>query len=307
MTPRLTGYLISITGVSIWSTTPIFVGYLITHYHMPALLLAFWRNLFVCLVLVPALLIFRPSLLKAGFDQLKLFFSYGLFLALFNSIWTISVKANGAGVATVLAYSSASFTAVMAWRFFQEKLGFLKISSVILSITGCIMVTNAFRPDMWKLNPIGIATGILSGIMFACYNMVGKEASKRNINPWKSLFYSFAFGSVFILVFNMFSFLPGAAGNIENILPELTADGWLVLLGLSVPSILGYGMYIASMDYLPVSIASLLATTEPVMTAILAYILLHERMTFSQIIGSGLILSAVTIVQFEKDETAGII
>jgi drug/metabolite transporter (DMT)-like permease len=55
------------------------------------------------------------------------------------------------------------------------------------------------------------------------------------------------------------------------------------------------------MNYLPASITSLLATTEPAMTAVEAYIFLDERMSLVQIIGSLIILSAVLIVQLERE------
>lgn len=56
-----------------------------------------------------------------------------------------------------------------------------------------------------------------------------------------------------------------------------------------------------SMNYLPASITNLLATLEPAMTSVEAYIFLDERMTFLQIIGGLIILSAVLIVQLEKE------
>jgi drug/metabolite transporter (DMT)-like permease len=71
-------------------------------------------------------------------------------------------------------------------------------------------------------------------------------------------------------------------GGVNNVLPKL-------------------GKLVMSMNYLPASITNLLATLEPAMTAAEAYIFLHERMTVIQIIGSLIILSAVLIVQLEKE------
>ena len=115
------------------------------------------------------------------------------------------------------------------------------------------------------------------------------------------MLYSFAFGSVFILTFNLFPVLPGAAGTFKGLMPDLPMNGWLILIALSfVPTVLGFGLYITSMNFLPVSIVSLLATLEPAMTAMEAYVFLDERMTIVQIAGSIIILSAVIIVQLDK-------
>jgi drug/metabolite transporter (DMT)-like permease len=301
--PHLTkGYFIAMIGVMFWSFTGVLIGYLVINYKMPALLVAFWRDLFVCVVLLPSLFLIRRSLLHIHVSQIGFYTFYGLILALFNSIWTLSVKTNGAAVATVLGYSSAGFTAILAWWLFREKLGLPKIVAVILSLGGCVMVANAYSQEMWKLNPLGISTGLLSGLLFAGYNLLGKEAARRKANPWTSMLYSFAFGSLFVMIFNLFPILPGAAGSFKRLLPNLPVDGWFVLILLSfVPTVLGYGLYIASMSYLPVSIASLLATSEPVMTAVEAYVFLDERMTMIQIVGGLIILSAVLVVQLEKN------
>jgi drug/metabolite transporter (DMT)-like permease len=297
------GYIVAIVGILFWSTTGVFIAYLITNYGMPALLLAFWRNLLVCVALAPMLLITRRSLLRIETSQIPFYALYGFVLAVFNSIWTLSVQANGAAVATVLAYSSAAFTAIMAWWIFKEAIRLPKMIAIVLSLIGCVLVSNAYDPAMWNLNPIGIATGLLSGILFGVYNMFGKETARRKINPWTALLYSFAFSSVFTFLFNLIPFVPGTAGSLERILPTLPVNGWIVLIILSfIPTVLGFGLYNMSMNYLPASVASLLATSEPAMTAVEAYIFLHERMTIIQIVGSLIILSAVIIVQFERQQ-----
>jgi len=177
------GYLIAIIGITLWSTTGVLIVYLVTSFNLPALLLAFWRNVLVCAALVPALFLARRSLLRISVSQVRFYVSYGLILGVFNSIWVLSAKANGAAVATVLAYTSASFTALLAFWLFKESLGALKILAVILSFIGCILVSNAYSGEMWKLNSLGILTGLLSGLLFAGYTLVGKEAARRKINP----------------------------------------------------------------------------------------------------------------------------
>ena len=296
------GYVIAIIGIVMWSTTGVFISYIVTTYNIPTLTLAFWRNLFVCAALAPIFFLFRRSLLRLSRSQIKLYISYGLVLAIFNSIWVLSVQENGAAVATVLAYSSAGFTAIFAFWLFKEKLGLPKITAIILSLAGCILVSNAYNPDMWTLKPLGISTGLISGVVFAGYTLYGKEAARREINVWTSLLYSFAIGSLFLLLFNLFPILPGAAGSLKALWPDMPIQGWLVLLFLSLgPTTLGFGLYNASMNYLPASITNLLATTEPVMTAVEAYLFLDERMTPTQIAGGVIILFAVLIVRLEKE------
>ncbi|HUN09307.1 MAG TPA: DMT family transporter [Aggregatilineales bacterium] len=301
MNPVTKGYLIAMVGIVLWSTTGVFVGYLITTYDMPPLLLAFWRNLLVSIAMLPVLYVIRRSLLRITMQQLRFFVFFGLILALFNSIWILSVEANGAAVSTVLAYSSAGFTAILAWWLFREPLSPIKITAVTLSLIGCVLVAEAYDPQIWKVNLLGILTGIASGVLFAGYNLMGKEAAQRQINPWTSLLYSFIFGSVFTLLFCLIPGVPGGVVGLAGLMPQLPADGWLILLVLSfIPTLLGFGLYNVAMKYLPASVASLLATTEPAMTTVEAYLFLNERMSVIQIVGSLVILFAVVMIRFDK-------
>ena len=303
MTRSIRGYIIAMTGIVFWSTTGTLISYLIIHYHLAALTLAYWRGLFVCVALAPTLFLFRRSLLRIRRADLGFFLLNGLILAVFNSIWSVSVQANGAAVATVLGYSSAGFTAILALWIFKEKLGPWKMLAIVLSLSGCVLVSNALDASMWQLNPLGVITGLLSGLLFAFYSLMGKEAARRGINSWTAMLVSFFISTQFIMLFNLLPFLPGAAGSLKAIWPHLALDGWGVLILLSFgPTVLGFGLYNLAMNYLPAGTTNLLATSEPAMTTLQAYIFLGERMTLIQLIGSLVILAAVFIVQLDEEK-----
>ena len=101
------GYTIALISVAILSTTAIFIRYLTQTYGLPALILACWREFFVFLTLLSILALVRRSLLRVERKHLRYLVFYGLMLALFNSLWTLSVSLNGAAVSTVLVYCSA--------------------------------------------------------------------------------------------------------------------------------------------------------------------------------------------------------
>ena len=303
---RLTkGYLIAVIGTVIWSFTAVFIRYLTETYHLPPLVLAFWRDLVVCGALSLVFVTFKPALLRVDRRHLKFLFFYGFLLSIFNSLWTVSVALNGAAVATVLAYSSAAFTAVLAWRFFQESLGRVKLLAVALSILGCAFVSGAYNPAAWQVNPLGIITGLLSGIAFAGYSLMGKASSQRSINPWTTLLYTFSFGTVFLLVYNIFpAWLPGIHSTPDLLWLGRAWAGWgvLILLGIG-PTIGGYGLYTVSLTYLPASVANLVATLEPSMTAVLAYLFLGERLTSPQLFGSALVITGVIILRLNESRS----
>lgn len=295
------GYSIAIASAVILSTTAIFIRYLTQTYQMPALVLAFWRDLFVALTLLPLLALLRPGLLRIERKDLRYLILYGLVLAIFNSLWTLSVALNGAAIATVLAYCSAGFTALLGWWFLKERLDWAKIVAVTLSLGGCVLVSGALDMAAWSANFIGILTGILSGLLYAVYSLMGRSASQRSLNPWTTLLYTFAFAAAFLLLFNLLPVesLPGKALQTVDLLwLGNSVPGWSILFLLAAgPTLAGFGLYNVSLGYLPSSVANLIVSLEPAITAVIAYILFGEILNGVQIFGSLMILAAVVFLR----------
>jgi len=300
------GYSFAILGALFLSTTSIIIRHMTLTYQIPALILAFWRNVFVVATLIPAFLIFNKSFLKIDRSHLLFLTFFGFVVAIFNSFWTLSVSINGAAVATVLVYCSAGFTVILGWWLLRERLTWIKAVAVILSLGGCVLVAEAYQPAMWDTNLSGIMTGILSGLSYAAYSLMGRSASNKGLSPWTTLLYSFGFAGVFLLLFNLIpgDFFIGKAVDAADLMWLGNRwDGWIILILLSaIPTLGGFGFYNVSLSYLPSSIANLIATMEPAFTSITAYFFLAERLTPIQIFGSIVTLSGVVFLRlFENN------
>ena len=295
------GYSVAVASAVILSTTAIFIRHLTQTYQIPALVLAFWRDLFVALSLLSVLVLLRPGLLKIERNHLRYLVIYGLVLAIFNSLWTLSVALNGAAISTVLAYCSAGFTALLGWWFLQERLDWSKFVAVALSLGGCVLVSDALNLAAWSANFTGILTGILSGLLYAIYSLMGRSASQRNLNPWTTLLYTFGFAAAFLLLFNLLpvGYVPGKANPATDLLwLGNSLPGWGTLLVLAAgPTLAGFGLYNVSLGYLPSSVANLIVSLEPAFTAVMAYILFGEILNGTQVFGSLMILTAVIFLR----------
>ncbi len=295
------GYATALLSAAILSTTAIFIRHLTTDYNMPALVLAFWRASIVVLTLLPILAIWHRPLLRISPSHRRYLFFYGFLLSIFNALWTLSVAVNGAAVATVLAYSSAAFTAILGRWLLQERLDGGKIFAILLCLVGCVLVAEAYDVYAWRTNPLGIVTGVLSGLAYAVYSLMGRSASQRGLNPWTTLFFTFAFGALFLLAYNLTPgvSLPGAAAeSVELLWLQRSLAGWSLLFLLAAgPTLLGYGMYNVSLSYLPSSTVNLIVTLEPAFTATFAYLLFGERLNAIQLAGSFMIISGVVVLR----------
>jgi drug/metabolite transporter (DMT)-like permease len=302
------GYAIALAAAAILSTTAIFIRQLTAAYHMPALVLAVWRDGLVCVSLVPALALLSPSRLRVERRHLPYLVGYGLVLAVFNATWTLSVALNGAAVSTVLVYSSAAFTAVLGWWLLGERLGWGKLTAVAVSLAGCALVSGALEPAAWSTNLLGVVTGILSGLCYAGYSLLGRSASQRGLDPWTTVLYTFAFAAVFLLAVNLGSggLVPGAATRPADLMWLGNAvTGWALLFLLAAgPTVAGFGLYNVSLTYLPSSVANLVVSLEPVFTGATAYAVFGERLNAMQLAGSSLILAAVVFLRVYEARTS---
>lgn len=296
------GYTICIVATVLWSSAAVFIRYLTETYQIPPLVLAFWRDLTVALVIMAVLALLRPSQLRLDSKHTAFILVYGFILSIFNALWTVSVDLNGAAVSTVLAYSSAAITAVAGWRFLGESLGWVKAIAVTLSLAGCVFVSGAYDPSAWRLNPVGVTTGLLSGAAFAGYSLMGRLSSERQLYPWTAMVYTFGIAAFLLFSYNLASdWFPAGVGSKQFLWLGADLSAWLVLVVLAiVPTIGGYGLYSVSLTYLPASVANVIATLEPAMTALLAYLFLGESFTSPQWLGSFLILGGVLLLRLRE-------
>lgn len=299
------GFLAALGGAFFLSFTGILIRLLIVNYQMPALVLAYWRELFVAIILGGILPLIQPNLVKGFKGHLLFLTAFGLSLALMNALWTLSVSINGAAVATALVYVSGAFSALLGWLFLREKLTGIKLVAVVISFFGCVLVVNAYDPATWQLNLLGIFTGVTAGLIYAVYSLLGRRASQLGINPWASLFAAFSAASCFMLLINLGlgSQIPGGAAEPKEMFWLGNAwFGWGILLLLAAgPTLLGFGLYNISLHHLPASVANLIVTIEPVFTATVAFFLLGEVLTVIQILGGGMILVGVILLRISTE------
>jgi drug/metabolite transporter (DMT)-like permease len=302
---RLTrGYALAISSAAILSTTAILIRHLTQAYALPALVLAFWRDGFAALTVLPVLAWLRPSALRVSRANLSFLATYGLVLAAFNALWTHSVALNGAAISTVLVYCSVGFTTLLGRWLLHERLDAIKLLVVAVSLGGCGLVSGALDRAAWQANALGILTGTTSGLCYAVYSVMGRAASGRRLNPWTTLLYTFGFAALYLLLFNLMPgrLFPGKAARPADLLwLRDSLAGWTVLFLLAAgPTVLGFGLYNISLGNLPSSVANLILTLEPVFTAGIAALVLGERFTSVQVGGSLMILAGVVILRVHQ-------
>ena len=295
------GYTSALLSASILATTGICIRYLTEIHGMEPLVLAFWRNIILVATLLFILECAYPVLIEIKRTDLLKLFGNGLILALFNYLWIISVTFNGAAVATFLVYSSAPFTVLLGRIVLKEPLNTGKVTAVLLALSGCLLVSAGAHSESFQYSNYGLLMGLGSGLCFAIYSLSGSSAKSDGLNSWTIMLYSFGFAALFLFMAKLVTAFT--VSEISTLLPSYfslgsSVSGWTIMIILAIgPTLIGFGLYNVSLGYLPSSVVNLIATTEPPLTAILAFLILGERLSQYQIFGSCLIITAVILLK----------
>ncbi len=302
------GVALALGATGLWSTTGIFIDPLVSRYHLTPVQLTFWRCLFVVAALLVQAAGGRRQATDAGkrFSRLSplaprltgrevpYYIAYGLGgLALFNVAWSASVAVNKAAVATALLYCAPVFVALGAWALYRERVSAAQSGAIVINLIGCALVAGASHTASVLHNPAGLAWGLASGATYAAYILFGKGAARLSRRGTPTvLFYTFGIAALGLLAFGLLTQGPAL------LTPRLDLWGWLLLVGLSLgPTLAGYALFTASLAHLSSTVASLLTTLEPPITAVLALVLLGRVMSPSQWLGTALIVTGVLLIQ----------
>src|SRR5579859_3621758 len=117
---RYRGIAFALLATLLWSTTGLFIGQLVTIYHLSPVAISAWRALLVALALLVWTILRRPAALRITPRMLPFYLAYGLIgVALFNVAWSWSVQVNRPAVATALVFCAPIFVALGDRLFFR--------------------------------------------------------------------------------------------------------------------------------------------------------------------------------------------
>jgi DME family drug/metabolite transporter len=282
---------LALTAALLWATLGLFYEGLAAQ-GLPRLTIVFCRAAIAALILFLVLAWRQPERLRLERSDWLLFAIFGLTgVAAFYSVYIYAVDLIGMGVAAVLMYTAPAWVTLLGTVLLGEPLTPLRGTAVLLACAGCVLVGRAYDLASVRLNLLGILAGLGAGLTYGLYTLFSKIAQRR-YTAWTTLAYALGLGSLFMLPLQSPAALLRALTT-----PSLVL--WLLLLGL-VPTLGGGVAFNAALRLVPASNVSIVATLEPAIAALLGSVFLGERLGAPQLIGMGLILSAVLILQRES-------
>lgn len=239
------------------------------------------------ILLLIIILIKDKKLLEIKLKDLPIFFGMGLG-CLGSSVfylWDIEMVGSSA-VPALLLDTSPIFVLIMSVIFLKEKITYIKVISLILTIAGVLLVTGIFNTKS-AVNFIAVLIGLSAGISYAIYSIV----NKRGIEKYNSLtltFYAFLIASIIYVPFS------GIFGNL-GLLVDVKSVGFSLGLGV-VSTVLPFVLYSLGLKKLPASKVSIFANIELVVAAIVGVLYFNDEFSLLKILGFVLVLTSIILL-----------
>lgn len=282
----ITGYLYIMAAASCWGVIGIF-SFIAFSQGLEPMEVAFWRALLAWFFFGGQALLRKETY----FDKkdIPLLVLFGLFgIALFYISYLYAVKNGGAAFASVLLYTAPAWVIVCSFFIYREKLTSNKILAAALVVGGVFLIsrTGGNTNSAGELGIVAVLAGLASGFCYSLYYTIGKYFSSR---------YSSANLFLFVLPVGVLGILP-----FVNFVHK-TPLAWGALISVAFFStFLANHCYYLGLKKLEAGKASLVATLEPVVAAIAAYIILGEYFTVLGYFGAVMIVGAVILTIIRK-------
>ncbi len=241
----------------------------------------------------------RPRVLRVAPRDLPLLAAYGVVgYALFETLYFATLQHTSVALAAAMLYTAPAFVLVIGWTTRQERFEGRRLLPLALVMTGVFLVTGAARALLTgdvAVSWLAAGLGLASGFTYGLFTWFGKLSSGR-LPPTVLVFYVFLFSTVA---------LSFAAPPWLIVVRHPGAVWVVVALGL-VPTLGAYILYQNALHHVSASSASMLASVEPVVAALLGYLLLGERLAWERVLGIGVIVAAAALLGRMGEGPAGI-
>jgi drug/metabolite transporter (DMT)-like permease len=188
-----------------------------------------------------------------------------------------------ASLLSLLLYTFPAIVAAAAVALGRERLDGRRLAALALASGGLVLVVAGAGGG--ALDPLGAALGLGAAVVYSTYILVSEGIAAR-LRP-QVLSALVCTGAAVPLV-------VGAAVLGELRPGDLTVAGWSWLACLAVVStVASISLFFAGLPRVGPTTASILATVEPLVTVLLAFLVFGELLGASQLAGGALVLAAV--------------
>ena len=236
----------------------------------------------------------KSQLKLKHWKDIRYFFGTGIVsFAFFSWAYMKAVNLTNLGVAAVLLYTAPTFVMLFSILLFGEKMTKTKGIVLLMTFVGCIFVTGLLEGGLaftWQ----GIGIGLAAGVGYALYSIFGTYAIKAGYGSLTISLYTFIMATIVMTCLT----------EPVEVVTQITEMGqWPLAISFALlTTVLPYLTYTKGLSGLPASKASVTATIEPVVAALLGIFVFHESVSMLKLTGIVLVLSSVVVMSRQSEK-----
>jgi drug/metabolite transporter, DME family len=260
------------------------------------LILSQARTTFSFVVVAIGLLVLRgPGRLRMPWRDLIKVLALGLGgIAVSNYCYYLAIQRTNVATAIIVQYTAPVWVLLYMLARRIEKPTRSKMVSVLLAITGIVLVIGLVGQGKLHLDSVGVIAALIAAFSFAYYN-IGGHSILAHYDRWMVLLYTTLAASMFWMCVNPPARIAAA---------QYSPTAWLFLFVFAIFSVLiPFSCYFAGLQYLDPTKAIVASCLEPVFTVLIAAVALKEVVRPLQALGMAMVLAAIIVVQRSASDT----
>ena len=303
-----TGYLYTVAAAGLFAVNGT-VSKLALEAGIPATLLTALRCTGAAAVLLGALAVVAPDRLRLSRREVPLVAVFGVVgVALTQFLYYVAIGRLPVGIALVFEMTAPVFIALYVWLVRRELVRSRLWAALALSLSGLVLVAQVWEGG-GSLDLLGVGAALTAALCLATYYLLG-ERGTADRDPVTLTAWSFAAAALFWAVaapwgdFDVAVLsrpVPVSLGVVQ--VPVWVLIGWIVVLGAVVP----FWLSIAALRHLPPTAAGIVATVEPVLASVVAWLWLEQVLTGWQIAGGLVVLAGIVLAQTARSHVSTVV
>jgi drug/metabolite transporter, DME family len=218
----------------------------------------------------------------------------GVFMALSHASYFAAIRYTGVSIATLLTICVAPIVVagVSVLLKFESLTGRM-LMALLCALIGSVLLVGLQSPEDTGDLAIGTLFALIAAVTYASMILCGRFLA-ADYHPLQVTALTFGVGTLVLLVINLAS----------GIVIVHTAQGWLLVayLGL-VPTALAYWLFQMGLRSVSATSASLVSLLDPLVAALLAWVLFGERLAATGLIGAALLIVGLLLLSTDKKDT----
>jgi drug/metabolite transporter (DMT)-like permease len=267
---------------------------------LSSLELAQIRATCAALGLLGFLLLFARHRLRVARRELLFLIAFGLVgVALVQWLYFVAIDNLPVGVALLIEFTAPLFVALFARFVYREHIRRRIWVAVILCLTGLALVV-----ELWSglaFSTVGITAAFGGAFALTAYLLMA-ERERRHRDAASLTFYGFLFAALlWAFVQPLWDFpwsVLDESVSLQGNFADRTAPVWL-LVGfiVIVGSMITFSLLTSALRHISATKASIVATLEPVIATVVAWVWLDQSFGPTQLIGGAVVLAGILLAQ----------